>query len=76
MVYNKLVRDKIPDIIRQQGKKPLVRILENGEYATVWKVNWTRRLRNTTGIRISRSWRISLRWSLRWLRIWAHPEKN
>ena len=32
MVYNKLVRDKIPDIIRQQGKKPLVRILENGEY--------------------------------------------
>lgn len=31
-VYNKLVRDRIPDIIRRQGEKPVVRILEDEEY--------------------------------------------
>lgn len=31
-IYNKLVRDKIPDIIRQQGETPTVRILEDEEY--------------------------------------------
>jgi predicted house-cleaning noncanonical NTP pyrophosphatase (MazG superfamily) len=33
MVYNKLVRDKIPDLIRQQGQKPLIRALSDEEYA-------------------------------------------
>lgn len=31
-VYNKLVRDKIPDIIRAQGQTPIYRILEEEEY--------------------------------------------
>jgi predicted house-cleaning noncanonical NTP pyrophosphatase (MazG superfamily) len=34
-VYNKLVRDKIPEIIRQQGAEPLIRTLEDEEY-TDW----------------------------------------
>ena len=32
MVYNKLVRDKIPDIIRAAGETPNIRILEQDEY--------------------------------------------
>lgn len=31
-VYNKLVRDRIPDIIRQQGQEPRVRRLDDDEY--------------------------------------------
>lgn len=31
-VYNKLVRDYIPDIIREQGETPVIRTLEDGEY--------------------------------------------
>lgn len=31
-MYNKLVRDKIPDIIRAQGETPIYRILEDEEY--------------------------------------------
>lgn len=32
MVYNKLVRDKIPEIIRNQGETPYTRVLEGPEY--------------------------------------------
>ena len=32
VVYNKLVRDKIPQMIRAQGEIPRVRILEQEEY--------------------------------------------
>lgn len=32
IVYNKLVRDKIPDMIRAQGEMPNVRILDREEY--------------------------------------------
>lgn len=32
MVYNKLVRDKIPQIIERQGKTPTTRILSDDEY--------------------------------------------
>lgn len=32
MVYNKLVRDKIPEMIRAQGETPHVRVLETDEY--------------------------------------------
>lgn len=31
-VYNKLVRDRIPDLIQEQGQNPVVRILEDEEY--------------------------------------------
>lgn len=31
-VYNKLVRDKIPEMIRKQGEIPNIRILEQEEY--------------------------------------------
>lgn len=32
MIYNKLVRDKIPDLIMQQGDRPIYRILDTEEY--------------------------------------------
>ena len=32
MVYNKLVRDRIPEMIRAQGEKPCFRILKKEEY--------------------------------------------
>ena len=32
MVYNKLVRDKIPDIIESNGQQPNTRILSDEEY--------------------------------------------
>ena len=31
-VYNKLVRDKIPEIIRAQGDTPRIRVLDQAEY--------------------------------------------
>lgn len=31
-VYNKLVRDRIPDMIRAQGEEPVIRTLSDSEY--------------------------------------------
>ena len=33
MTFDKLVRDKIPAIIEEQGKRPVFRVLEKEEYA-------------------------------------------
>ena len=30
--YNKLVRDRIPDIIKKQGQNPVTRVLDDNEY--------------------------------------------
>ena len=32
VIYNKLVRDRIPDMIRAQGEMPNIRILDTEEY--------------------------------------------
>ena len=32
MVYNKLVRDRIPELIEAQGQMPITRILDDAEY--------------------------------------------
>ena len=32
VVYNKLVRDRIPDMIKAQGETPIIRILDTEEY--------------------------------------------
>ena len=33
-VYNKLVRDKMPEIIRDKGEDPIIKVLNDEEYKT------------------------------------------
>ena len=37
-IYNKLVRDRIPEIIRKRGAKCEVRVLEDGEFEQCLKI--------------------------------------
>ena len=39
-IYNKLVRDKIPNIITEQGETPVVRILNESEYKNELEKNY------------------------------------
>lgn len=32
MAFNKLVRDKIPEIIEKSGSRPIIRVMDDGEY--------------------------------------------
>ena len=34
ITHNKLIRDKIPDIIKETGKQPIIEVLSDGEYKT------------------------------------------
>ena len=36
-IYNKLVRDNIPQIIENNGEKPITKVLDNDEYGTQLK---------------------------------------
>ena len=37
--YNKLVRDKIPDIIKSNGEKPIIKRLDDSEYIYQLNIN-------------------------------------
>ena len=34
-VYNKLVRDRVPEIVRSQGHQPITHVLDNDQYQAV-----------------------------------------
>ena len=46
MSYKKLVRDNIPDIISNNGEKPIFRILSDNEYKLEFEKNcWKRQMK-------------------------------
>ena len=49
IVYNKLVRDRIPEIIRQQGEAPRTRILEPQEYTALLEAKLDEEVREFHG---------------------------
>ena len=56
--YNKLVRERIPDIIEKSGKACVTEILSDEEYLCMVEQSWTRNWLNTTRTRISKNWQI------------------
>ena len=50
-VYNKLVRDRIPEIIRAQGEAPRTRILEPQEYTALLEAKLDEEVREFHGDR-------------------------
>lgn len=41
LYYNKLVRDKIPEIIRSNGENPIVRVMDDDEYISTSEAKLT-----------------------------------
>ena len=76
MVYNKLVRDKIPEIIESQGQKANIRILDPQEYTHHLEQKLDEEVGSTTRTRIWRNWRIFWKWSIPSRKIWARLRKN
>lgn len=58
IVYNKLVRDRIPEIIENDGKTCRIEILTDEEYIKRLMQNWMRNWRNIIRIRILKNWQI------------------
>ncbi len=46
-IFNKLVRDRIPEIIRKNGEIPIIRILDNQEYEKELNKNLKKKLMST-----------------------------
>lgn len=58
IAYNKLVRDRIPEIIENDGKTCRIEILTDEEYIKKVMQNWMRNWRNIIRIRILKNWQI------------------
>lgn len=50
-VYNKLVRDKIPEIIEADGRSCKTEILSKEEYLKWWMPSWMKSWQSITRIR-------------------------
>ena len=68
ILYNKLVRDKIPQIIEEAGKQCETKILSDTEYLEMLDKSSTRSLPNIIGIRIWRNLPTYWKYSMRLLR--------
>ena len=66
--YQKLVRDKIPQIIRNSGSMPITRVLDDAEYLSCLENKLDEELLNSTGIITSRSLLIFWKWYTHWLK--------
>lgn len=48
-IYNKLVRDKIPEIIASDGKRSVIRIMDNDEYLSSLNLKLSEELKEYLG---------------------------
>ena len=44
-IYTKLVRDKIPNIIKEKGETPIVRVLDEIEYKDKLEKNYMKNIK-------------------------------
>lgn len=44
-IYNKLVRDKIPNIIEEKGETPVVKVLDEINYKKELEKNYTKNIK-------------------------------